>query len=292
VGIIKNRDKMDERLVFFGRNNAFNITKVCLEELLKNKDKYSDLMVVVSDDNHDSKNSVEYLSKSNNIPVFYEPDNEVNSPYFVKKIQDFNPTKGVVVQFPKIFKKDLIDSFKGNLINLHRGWPYRGGSIDQRIIIHGLNKYNIVLHHIDEGVDTGNIINKVTFSVDSKENGYSLDNKVTEFGLKLFQGGFIPLLGGEIPKGEKQDKSKTIYGKKGCVDYQPDALTMEAKEIESLIRAFNHPRNKPRILAQLPNKEIRKIEILEKYTLEPGKTEYQNSFIYVGTKKGTIKIEN
>jgi len=234
---------MKDKIVFFGRNKNYNITHLCYKELIKfiRDTQHEIVMTVISDDDHGDPDTLESLAENAGVPWTSPPSNDVNDPIFVKKLTELNPTIFITVQFPKIFKSEVLNIPKRGALNIHRGWPLRGGSIDERAIYYRASQYNVILHHMTPGIDTGNIIGKVGFELSDNEDGYSLVKKADEAGRKLFVKYFLPLIGYPLPFGEKQDLEMTTYGDKGSLSNKID-FSESSDNIERICRAFHHPR--------------------------------------------------
>ena len=91
---------------------------------------------------------------------------------------------------------------------------------------------------MDEGVDTGDILEKEEIRLDKKETGGSLHDKLSQAGAKLCVHTLAELEAGRIIP-EKQGESPTEYAKMlkkemGAVDW-----TRPAQEIERLVRGLN-----------------------------------------------------
>jgi len=234
---------VSERIVFFGRNKNYDITLLCFLELVKFlQDKEHEVIIaVVSDDNHEENGTLEQSAKSASIPWTSIKDNDVNNSVFINRLAGLEPTIFIAVQFPKIFKPELLKIPRRGSFNIHRGWPLRGGSIDERAVYYNLSDYNVILHHMTPGIDTGNIIGKVGFKLSDKDNGYTLSKKADEAGKKVMVDHFLPIIGDTIPYGEKQDIGITIYDKKGSLS-NVISFKETSENIERLCRAFYHPR--------------------------------------------------
>lgn len=234
---------MDERLVFFGRNAGYGLTLSCFGELLRatRQGPHAIAATVVSDDHAGEADTLEALAQAAGVPVLRAAGNDVNAAEFVTRIRALEPTLGIVVQFPRIFSAELIAALGRDTLNLHRGWPLRGGAIDERAIAEELDRYALILHRIANRIDAGNILGLRDFPLAPDETGFSLAAKADRAATDLFAAGFLPLLGRPIPVGRVQDLSLTRYGNKDSLSDRLD-LHREAAALERLIRAFHHPR--------------------------------------------------
>lgn len=133
---------------------------------------YSDLLKKFIDINDNLKiasyviTSPDQSKKLDNIKtkkIFKNLNNQFRD--FVKKNVDIEKTIFISISSRWIFKKDTINFFKNNLINLHSSrLPFdRGGATFSWQILKGDRIHSNTAHIIDEGVDTGPII----FSKDS-----------------------------------------------------------------------------------------------------------------------------
>ncbi len=84
----------------------------------------------------------------------------VNSSEFVRLVRDCTPDLNVSMSFNQILKEDILRSAPLGFINCHAGsLPfYRGRNILNWALIHGSTQFGVTVHHIDSGIDTGDII--------------------------------------------------------------------------------------------------------------------------------------
>ena len=103
--------------------------------------------------------------------MFYKPSlqfiNDVNSKEFIRHLKDTGYTHGISLSFGQIFKKDIINYFNGNLVNIHSSiLPRDKGLMPNFWCLY--NNYNfsgVTLHRIDTNIDTGVIINQITYPI-------------------------------------------------------------------------------------------------------------------------------
>ena len=106
----------------------------------------------------------------------YQPQ-RVKETEFIEKLKEMNPDAIVVIAFGQILPKAILDMPKYGCINVHASLlpKYRGAAPIQWSVIDG-EKRNRVLQqcNMNEGLDTGDIIDKVVVPIDKKETGGSL----------------------------------------------------------------------------------------------------------------------
>lgn len=95
---------------------------------------------------------------------------------------------GVCVSFGYLLPRTILESFPAGCINLHTGYlPHNRGAYPNVWSIVEATPAGATLHHIDEGVDTGDIIARREVPVEPIDTGESLFEKLEEGALQLFQ---------------------------------------------------------------------------------------------------------
>jgi methionyl-tRNA formyltransferase len=115
---------------------------------------------------------------------------------------------------------------------------YRGAGPIQWVVINGEKETGITTMRMDEGLDTGDMIEKIVIPIDPKETGGSLFDKLMVLGGQLMVSTLEKLENGTAtftPQGDgKTCYSPMLNKKMGNIDF-----TKPAKEIECLIRGLN-----------------------------------------------------
>ena len=174
-----------------------------------------------------------------NLPV-YQP-RKVREPEFVEVLRSLKPDVMVVAAFGQIITKEILEMPKYGCINVHASLlpAYRGAAPIQWAVINGDKESGVTIMQMDEGIDTGDMIEKAVVPIAEDETGGSLFDKLSHTGAKLCVKVLKDLEEGTAV-GEKQpEESTTPYAKMidkkmGEVDWKKSA-----KEIEQLIRGLN-----------------------------------------------------
>ena len=84
----------------------------------------------------------------------------VNSADFLQIVRSFAPDLNVSMSFNQILRKEIRGVAPLGFINCHAGaLPfYRGRNILNWALINGETRFGVTVHHVDEGIDTGDII--------------------------------------------------------------------------------------------------------------------------------------
>lgn len=173
-----------------------------------------------------------------NIPI-YQPD-KVKEESFVDELRKLDPDVIVVIAFGQILSNDILTLPKYGCINVHASLlpKYRGAAPIQWAVIDGEEKSGVCTMKMDEGLDTGDIIDVDEITLDPKETGGSLFDKLSKLGGELI---LKTLQNLEFGKATfiKQDDSKSTYAKKMTKELGHIDFTKDAESIERLIRGLN-----------------------------------------------------
>lgn len=172
------------------------------------------------------------------IPV-YQPA-RVRNAECIEEIRKFQADVIVVAAFGQILPKELLEMPKFGCVNVHASLlpDYRGAAPIQWAIIDGQSRTGVTIMQMDEGLDTGDMILKQEVSIDKKETGGSLFDKLSAVGAGLCVEALRQMEAGTAVF-QKQGESHTGYAKMikkelGNIEWMKDAAS-----IERLIRALN-----------------------------------------------------
>lgn len=102
----------------------------------------------------------------------------VNSEEFILSLDEYKPDLMVSMSFDQILKKNIINYAPKGFINCHAGaLPfYRGRNPLNWVLINGEDSFGITVHYIDQGIDTGDIIEQRKYPITLKDSYGSLLN--------------------------------------------------------------------------------------------------------------------
>lgn len=172
------------------------------------------------------------------IPV-YQPA-KIRSAECVEQLKDLKPDVAVVIAFGQIMSKEVLDIPVYGCVNIHASLlpKYRGAAPIQWAVIDGEKETGITTMMMDEGIDTGDMLEKLVIPIDLKETGGSLFEKLSLAGSELILSTLDKLEQGTLertPQGEENvSYVKMIKKSMGDIDW-----TRDAGSIERLIRGLN-----------------------------------------------------
>ena len=128
--------------------------------------------------------SVYDIAKKYKIPI-YEPE-KINK-QFIAQVKRIKPDLILSIYYRKILPKTLIEIPKLGCVNIHPSLlPYYRGPIPTVwALLNGESKIGVTIHYIDEGIDTGPIIDQKELIIKDSYTGFDLNNKIMREGYKL-----------------------------------------------------------------------------------------------------------
>ena len=173
------------------------------------------------------------------IPV-YQPL-KVREETFVETLKEMAPDIIVVAAFGQIISKAILELPKYGCINVHASLlpAYRGAAPIQWAVINGEKESGVTIMQMNEGLDTGDMIDKVIVPIEKEETGGSLFDKLSIAGAKLCVKVMADLEAGTAVRTPQPEESTTVYAamiskQMGKIDWN-----RSAKEIEQLVRGLN-----------------------------------------------------
>ncbi|MGN0334570.1 MAG: methionyl-tRNA formyltransferase [Lachnospiraceae bacterium] len=217
---------------------------------------------------------------------------KIRDPEVVERLREIPADICVVVAFGQIIPQEILDMKKYGCINVHASLlpAYRGAAPIQWAVVDGLKETGVTIMQMDAGLDTGDMLTKVTVPLDEKETGGSLFDKLSAAGARLCVETMELIEKGEVTP-EKQGETTTKYAGIITKDLGKIDFSKSAAEIERMIRGFNPW---PSAYTRLGNKQLKiwAADVLEE--------EYEGAFgeivkvtgteICVKTGKGTLAV--
>ncbi len=173
------------------------------------------------------------------IPVFQPV--KIREPENLEILKGLNPDVIVVAAFGQIIPKSILDLPKYHCINVHASLlpMYRGAAPIQWSVINGDAESGVTTMKMAEGLDTGDMIEKVVVPLAADETGGSLFDKLAEVGADLCMHTLKSLEEGTATFTPQPEESPTPYASMltramGEIDWNKSAVA-----IERLVRGLN-----------------------------------------------------
>ena len=236
---------------------------------------------------------VKVLAQKNNIRVL-QPKTLKGNLNLVNKLRGVGPHIILVVAYGLIVPKEILNIPKLGCINIHASIlpRWRGASPIESAIINGDNISGLSFMKMDEGLDTGPVLQSHTCVLSSEENSESLTTKLLSISDKELNN-FIKKLELGQTQETKQKKTGITYAKK--IDRKDTEIVWDKKcalDVDRMVRAFYPKMGAFTYIGQKRIKILRSSAVSNRSSLLPGEISIDDSGeMLVGcSKKTNLKV--
>ncbi len=280
------------RILFMGTPD---FAKICFESLLTTENEI--VGVVTQPDKPKGRGytlmppPVKVSAQEHNISV-YQPET-LKDDTFAQLLDELNPELIVVVAYGKILPKNVLEYPKYGCINVHGSLlpKYRGAAPIQRALIDGEKTTGITTMYMEEGLDTGDMIEMFEIAIRPEDNFETLHDKLADLGAYALLSTVKVIESGNV-KRYKQDDRLSTYAKK---IEKTDCLLNFAKPTESVHNQIRGMSPIPLSFAYLNGRMIKFVSSFltdKKTNNTPGTVvSLEKGNIYVATSDGVIGID-
>ena len=181
---------------------------------------------------------VKELARQHGIPV-YQPQ-KLRQPEVVAELEALAPDLIVVVAYGQILPKSVLDIPTHGCINVHASLlpKYRGAAPINKAIIDGATETGITTMYMDVGLDTGDMLVKMTLPISAEETAGELHDRLAVLGRETMEETLRQLCAGTLQR-EVQDDTRSTYApmmkkEDGRIDWSRSAL-----DVHNLVRGLD-----------------------------------------------------
>ena len=215
------------------------ISAICLKKLIE--DGHDIKAIVTREDKPRGRGNVmtptptKVVALESSIPV-YEPKT-LKDEAFQSVLDEIAPELIVVVAFGKILPKCVLEYPKHGCINLHVSLlpKYRGAAPMQRAIMNGERETGVTVMHMNEGLDTGDIISTEVFPIGPEDNFEDIHDRSAAVGGVLLSRTIKDIESGVATRTKQNDDEATYAAKIEKSDAKID-FSRSAAELDCIIR--------------------------------------------------------
>ncbi len=213
---------------------------------------------------------------------------KIREPAAIDALRATQPDLVVVVAYGQIRPKSVLEIPRLGCIHVHTSLlpRWRGAAPIQYAILHGDHETGVTTMHMDEHMDTGDIILQRVQLIHADDTSATLHDRLAKLGADLLVETVGLIAEGKAPRA-KQDETRVTYAKKITKEDGRINWTRSAVEIERQVRAFDPWPGTHTRLGDLLLK-IWKVEVVEGISGNPG--ELLSDFV-VATGQGGLRIE-
>ncbi len=218
------------------------IGKSCIEAVVSSGGRF-DLLLTLHDHKSQKKSGRVYLddiANVNGIPLYKL--NHINDADVAEVIKNYEIDWLFIIGWSQIASVDILKVPRKGVIGAHPTLlpNGRGRAAVPWAILKGLDKTGVTFFKMDEGVDTGEILDQFEIPLHPDETATTLYNKVNEAHVELIQQ-IWPKLIQDLIIGVKQDESLASNWEGRTPSDGELYHSMTLKEVDRLVRATTHP---------------------------------------------------
>ena len=218
------------------------IGKSCIEAVISSGGRF-DLLLTLHDHKSQKKSGRVYLddiANNNGIPLYKL--NHINDADVAEVVKKYEIDWLFIIGWSQIASVDILKVPRKGVIGAHPTLlpTGRGRAAVPWAILKGLDKTGVTFFKMDEGVDTGEILDQFEIPLRSDEKATTLYNKVNEAHIELIHQ-IWPKLIEDMIVGVKQDESLASYWEGRTPADGELYHSMTWNEVDRLVRATTHP---------------------------------------------------
>jgi methionyl-tRNA formyltransferase len=185
-----------------------------------------------------------YRRAADELGLHVEQPTDVNDPAFVSRVDRLTPDFVLSFQAAQILKRPLIQTARLACLNLHFGpLPrYRGVAPIAWAIINGERSTGVTIHHIDPGIDSGDIVKAREVPIGLHDTGRTLYDACTSAAIDLFAESWPAIRSGRVER-HPQDPARVLYYNRHSIDFRQRTIAWraDARAIHDWTRALIFP---------------------------------------------------
>jgi methionyl-tRNA formyltransferase len=212
------------------------------------------------------------------------------------KIENLNLTEnldlGITASYGKIIPKEIINSFKFGILNIHPSLlpKYRGPSPIQTTLLNGDKETGVTLFLIDEKVDHGPIIADQKLKIMDQEKYEELHDRLSIIGAELMIKTLPDYISGKIQPTE-QDHNSAIFTE---IFKKEDGKINWSDSAENIFNKYRAFHIWPEIWTTWNNEmlKIKEIKLPQSFSdnMDPGQIYFDNGKYFVGCGSGRLEL--
>ncbi len=148
---------------------------------------------------------------------------------------------GVVAAFGRILPRDFIERFPRGLLNVHPSLlpQLRGAAPVQRALLEGRRLTGVSLALLDEGVDTGDVVDQAEVEIGEEDDSAGLEDRLAGAALRLLLANLERLEEGGSLEGRPQDHASATYAPPITAADRPIDWSRPGLDIFNQVRALS-----------------------------------------------------
>ena len=182
---------------------------------------------------------VKQLALAHGIAV-QQPESLKRDPQALATLRALGADLLVVVAYGLLLPVGVLEAPRLGCINVHASLlpRWRGAAPIQRAVLAGDQESGVCIMGMEVGLDTGPVYHRISTTLDARETGGSLHDKLAALGARALQEALPGIADGSLTA-QPQDALRATYAHKLSKEESEIDWTQSAAAIERLVRAFD-----------------------------------------------------
>jgi methionyl-tRNA formyltransferase len=168
-----------------------------------------------------------------------------NDRAFIDHIKELEPDLIIVVSWSQIIPKEILKIPRLGCVGIHYSLlpQRRGGAPLAWAIIEGCEESGLSLIYLDEGIDTGDIIDQIPFRIELSDTPADLLYKIRDIAPKLLMRNIDAIENGTANKIVQRNKITITYRQRKSKDSEitEEGWNLSIQDLYNFMRALMHP---------------------------------------------------
>jgi methionyl-tRNA formyltransferase len=226
----------------FGFVTCVQLGKSCMDAIYSIGGKL-DLVITLEDDQAVNKSGRVYLDhfcKKHLIPLV--KSSHINNETCIKAIKEYDIDWLFIIGWSQIANKQMLDAPNSGVLGIHPTLlpEGRGRASIPWAILKGLKQTGVTLFKLDEGVDTGEILDQLIIPLSDKSTASNLYDAVNKAHVELIENIFPQLRDDKVKLLKQDDSLATEWPGRGPTDGEINR-SGSVFDAECLVRAVTKP---------------------------------------------------
>ncbi len=182
--------------------------------------------------------AVKQVALQNGLPIL-QP-HSLKTPEIQKELAEIHADVMVVAAYGLILPRAVLQLPRLGCFNIHASLlpRWRGAAPIQRAILAGDTETGITIMHMDEGLDTGDMLMRLPCSIANEDDAQSLHDKLATLGAEAIITALRELQSGKLVR-VVQDETQATYAAKLSKAEAQIEWAQDAEQIARAVRAYN-----------------------------------------------------
>lgn len=197
----------------------------------------------------------------------------------------------VVVAYGRILRPDVLDIPDHGMLNVHFSLlpRWRGAAPVNRALIAGDPMSGVTIIQLDEGLDTGPVLNAQAVDILPREDAGTLTGRLSRLGASLLTRSIDHFLGGDLIPQPQTEEGATYAHKLTAAD-RPIDPTSQVADVVALVRGLS-PTPAATLVIDGETHKILEVEPSSPQ-LSPGVWEARDGEMHFGLADGSLRVVN